>query len=84
MRSNPQRGLPQSRYRSATSLTIGRRKRFIEPGQLLENEDGFFRPIVEEVVVFTVPKRLRLFFKYDRRLLGGAVPGGPAGPDSVF
>ena len=29
------------------------------------NEGGFFRPIV-----FTIPKRLRVFFKFNRRLLG--------------
>ncbi|MFO7733822.1 MAG: hypothetical protein R6X21_09245 [Candidatus Aminicenantes bacterium] len=41
-----------------------------------EREYGFFRPVVKEVVekyldwiVFTIPKRLRVFFKFDRRLL---------------
>src|SRR4030042_2446912 len=40
-----------------------------------EKEDGFLRPIIKEnvphrQVVFTIPKMLRIFFKYKRRLLG--------------
>jgi hypothetical protein len=31
---------------------------------------GFFRPVVDEVVfVFSIPKMLRIYFKYDRKLL---------------
>ncbi|MGB7294389.1 MAG: transposase [Candidatus Aminicenantales bacterium] len=34
-----------------------------------QREYGFFRPIIKEVV-FVIPKMLRIFFKYKRRLLG--------------
>lgn len=40
--------------------------------------------VVESYVVFTIPRMLRIFFKHNLRLLGGALPLRPPLLDPLF